>query len=282
MRTSFDNNSDREREVDELFNSFRTSFWLDEHQWFVRCDWTQENDIDFTNLYMVLYNLPYFQNFFDYSEINRSKSTCPDDKDYWSYEHVHGLQLTNINFIKYVSQYPIRFPNLQHLHLTSFPLSSLEPLFSTFGQLIALYVIGYTDNDQSDLPALFDHAPRLSSLKFNTYCYSQLSLKNSSIRRFSFQGTNEIFGVQQCVEFCRSSLFQQCEVLQIAIDTREIVLDFFEKLPNLRSLSFTCQDDEWTENRGRQDELMEWLKDHLPSNCWITRPQFRLIRIWIA
>jgi hypothetical protein len=197
---------------------------------------------------MILYTLPYFQNTFYYSAISDSKSTCPNDRDYWSYDCVHDLLLDNIGLIKYFSQYPIRFPNLRELRLTSSLLSSLSSIFTTLDQLVALYIIGYEDDDQSDLQALFDHAPRLSLLKFNTYRHSQLSLKNSSIRRLYFPWSNESFGVQQCTEFYRSSLFQQCEVLQIEIGTREIIFDFLTKMPNLRSLSFTYQDDKWTEN----------------------------------
>lgn len=283
MSTSFQNTGDKEGEVDQLLDSFRTPFWLEVHQWFVRCDWTEQQNFElFNNPNMVLYTLPYFQKFFYYSELSHSKSTSPNDRDYWSYNRVHDLLLDNHGFMQYFSRYPIRFPNVQYLRLKSFLLSSLRSTLPTFDQLIVLYVIGYDDDDHFDLQVLLDHTPRLSSLKFNTYYPSQLLLKNSSIRQLYFP-SNKFFGKQQCTNFfLRLSLFQQCEVLQIGIDTREIVLDFFEKLPNLRSLSFTCQDDEWTENRGRKDELMEWLKDHLPSNCWITRPQFRLIRIWIA
>jgi hypothetical protein len=285
MSTNFQNIDDKEGEVDRLLDSFRTPFWLDIHQWFVRCDWTEQPNFDFTNSDMLFYTLPYFQTFFYYSELNHSKSTSPDDRDHWSYDHVHDLLLDNHRFIQYFSRYPIRFPNVRYLRLKSFLLNSFRSTSTIFDQLIVLYIIGYDDNDPSDLQALLDHIPRLSSLKFNTYCPPQLLLKHSSIRQLYFP-LNELFGEQQCTEFLQSSLFQQCEVLQIGIDNRDIALDLLTKMPNLRSLSFTCRDDKWTEvgksNRGKQDELMDWLKDHLPNNVWITRPQFRLIRIWIA
>jgi len=37
METLFDANRFSKERIDELMNSFRSSFWIDEHRWFVRC-----------------------------------------------------------------------------------------------------------------------------------------------------------------------------------------------------------------------------------------------------
>ncbi|UJR34749.1 hypothetical protein I4U23_027527 [Adineta vaga] len=72
-----------------LIQSFSSPFWLREHHWFVRCEWI----MDQLSPYLCLYTLPYSFNRYDilHPEI-RSKSTSPNETDYWSYTHVHQLQ----------------------------------------------------------------------------------------------------------------------------------------------------------------------------------------------
>ncbi|CAF3959620.1 unnamed protein product [Adineta steineri] len=45
-----------EEEIDELLNTFRTQFWLDERHWYVRCDW---NPIAGSRTFGYLYTLSY-------------------------------------------------------------------------------------------------------------------------------------------------------------------------------------------------------------------------------
>jgi hypothetical protein len=45
----------REEEPDELQDSFQSAFWLQEHQWFVRCDWTSSSISNFATLYTLPY-----------------------------------------------------------------------------------------------------------------------------------------------------------------------------------------------------------------------------------
>jgi hypothetical protein len=37
MKSMLSSNKNIEEEVDEVINSFRSSFWIEEHKWFVRC-----------------------------------------------------------------------------------------------------------------------------------------------------------------------------------------------------------------------------------------------------
>ncbi|CAF0999493.1 unnamed protein product [Rotaria sordida] len=54
-----------EEQLEDFLDTFRTPFWLDEHQWFIRCNWPQH--------------------------INKnqwSKTTCPTARDYNSYDRM--------------------------------------------------------------------------------------------------------------------------------------------------------------------------------------------------
>ncbi|CAF1429693.1 unnamed protein product, partial [Rotaria sordida] len=79
-------NENKEQRVDELLHSFRTRFWLDERQWYVRCDWDRCEQCDKNNIH--LYTLPYaFQYYYFHDSNVKTKSTCRQDDDYSSYDH---------------------------------------------------------------------------------------------------------------------------------------------------------------------------------------------------
>ena len=44
-----------EKEIDEMLDSYRTPFWLVDHQWFVRCQW----EVYINTVSIYLYTLPY-------------------------------------------------------------------------------------------------------------------------------------------------------------------------------------------------------------------------------
>ena len=46
---------DREQEMDELLNSFRNQFWLEDHRWYVRCDLVPVG----TSWNIEIYTIPY-------------------------------------------------------------------------------------------------------------------------------------------------------------------------------------------------------------------------------
>jgi hypothetical protein len=72
-----------DQQANELLDTFRTPFWLHEHQWYVRCDWYHGR----------LYTLPYAFHLFTNiaTDITRSQWTCPDIKKYWLFDRVHTL-----------------------------------------------------------------------------------------------------------------------------------------------------------------------------------------------
>jgi len=87
MNMKFSDSNDLERQVDQLLDTFRISYWLDEHKWFVRCDWQSYN----TNSFGILYTIPYAFNQFLHLSQRHSKSTCPNNGEYWEFNCVKRL-----------------------------------------------------------------------------------------------------------------------------------------------------------------------------------------------
>ena len=78
MDIQFAEEKNNEEHITELFDSFRSRFWLEERQWFVRCHWKpQTNYSD-----VLLYTIPLV-----FRDVNKSmmrspyKSTCPTNKN---------------------------------------------------------------------------------------------------------------------------------------------------------------------------------------------------------
>ena len=60
----FDFHIEKEEQVDQLLVSFRTSFWLEEHRWFVCCDWYPSSTMEDG----FLYTLPYAFDKYTYND----------------------------------------------------------------------------------------------------------------------------------------------------------------------------------------------------------------------
>ena len=76
MTFNFSNNDNIFEQTDELVDSFRTSFWIEQHQWYVRCDCYYSS----YSAIGTLYTLPYTFNECSYLNSLYSKSTKPDDE----------------------------------------------------------------------------------------------------------------------------------------------------------------------------------------------------------
>ncbi|CAF2805783.1 unnamed protein product [Rotaria sp. Silwood2] len=276
------NENNREQQIDELINSFQSSFWLKEHKWFVRCHWNSMN----SSSSIYLYTLPYSFNYFNFNSSMKFKSTSSNDNNYIDYNRVDHLEY-QISSIEEIASSSIQFFNLQNLFIKLpindyfwFNIPKLDQLTSI--------VISINDNNniQSQLQVLLNHTPCLYSLCF-TSCSSvllqmpPLELQNISIRRLDLRGYNQYFNNEQCIILSHSLLGIQCEILFINIQNYHILLDMLNNMINLRTLIIRCKDDKYDETNN--DELIVWLKDHLPSTSIISRDIiFHCdIRIWI-
>jgi len=151
LKMEFTIHGNTEQQLNELLNSFRSHFWLNERRWFVRCHWYPEKASKHT-----LYTLPYAFSEFVLSTGMLTRSTCPSEDDYCSYDHVH-----NLSYSSSVSM--LRFFNIHHLYL-KFPLNeefwSIVPKFDRLIS-IRLCICNYSE---ASLQTLLQCAPRLSSL----------------------------------------------------------------------------------------------------------------------
>ncbi|CAF3808035.1 unnamed protein product [Rotaria sordida] len=300
MRFSALNDENKEIQSDQILNSFRTKFWIDEHQWFVRCHWyssDEQNRFDFIDLF----TLPYaFKDFLSYTGCTLAKSTCPNDDEYWSYNHVNNLCYGSSHFTSSIMS-RVRFSNIQYLSL-SLPFNDKFLLVvSKLDRLTSLCISinnhKKTNNVLSQLQIILDRAPCLYSLSLGPWSSFNLQIPlmentSKSIRRLNFQGYAWgknwcYFDNEQCRQLSCSSLGVQCETLLIKVKNRRNVLDLVNSMSNLRALNVRCEDDHWTNQKDTlsqtKDELIEWLQDNLPSSSMITRDthQIHTVRLWI-
>jgi len=150
-----------EIQFNEIFDSFRTKFWIDEHQWFVQCHLFRQDKPD-TRYYIDVFTLPYaFENFPDVTNCVLLKSTYPYDNEYLTCDRVINLYYKSSHFTVSILSH-VRFCNIQSLSL-SLPFHDLFlSVVCRLDRLTSLTVsIGKNenlDNIQSQLQLLLDRA----------------------------------------------------------------------------------------------------------------------------
>ncbi len=299
MRFSSLNNQSKEIQSNQILDSFRTKFWIDEHQWFVRCHWYSSDTDEYHLDFIDLFTLPYaFKEFLSYTGCILVKSTCSSEDEYWSYDHVNHLYYGSSHFTSSIMS-RIRFSSIQNLSLSLpfneqflFVVVRLDQLNSL---CISINNNKKTEHIQGQLQILLDRASCLDSLSFGSWSSSaslQVPLMENTSRtilKLNFQGYTcgknwRYFDEEQCIQLSHSSLGRQCETLLIKVKTRKNILDLINRMSNLRALNVRCEDDHWTnQNNTTEDDLVDWLRDCLPSSFLITRDTYHIhdIRLWI-
>jgi hypothetical protein len=108
---------DNEKQIEQLVDSFRTRFWLDKHQWFVRCHHRPEGNFKF----ILLYTVPYaFVDMHSHMLIQSYKTTYPSDNNNNNnnnnlYDRVKNLVHTSHSSLDYLSF--IRFSHIRNLSI---------------------------------------------------------------------------------------------------------------------------------------------------------------------
>ncbi|CAF1339852.1 unnamed protein product [Rotaria sordida] len=226
------------KRIDELINSFRTSFWIDEHKWFFRCFTYRKLVIHF---YTLSHPLDYDSESFD----ETSKLTCPH-KDY---QKVFN-NTTSIDDVKFFNQpipSHIRFLNIKYLCI-KFPINDkFWSVVPSLNRLCSLDVSSYADSYQLQLQTLLDRASHLetSTISQDGSLSVQLSLfkcTTTSVHRLHLDGYNHCFNKEQCITLSRSPLMVPCEVLSIEVDDPESIINLAKNMTHLRSL-YVCWDD---------------------------------------
>ena len=284
-----DDNQDIEIRANELLDSFRSSFWLKERRWFVRCNWNLCNECAKNNIY--LYTLPYgFNSYFLHDPHCQSKSTNLRDDDCSSYRDVRHLAFTCDPFDIRLPSF-FSFSDLTHLDI-DLPVDH-ENLYSSiqrFDRLTHLRITKFQQDhplfDPLQLQNLLEHMIHLYSIQFDSWISSSdemppYDFHNRSVHRLNLQNVNQYYNTGQCRRLFRSPLGGQCEMLTITVESRSIILDLVNNMRQLRALDIICRDDSWTPNdvvqeSSFQDELVEWLQIRLPVACTISRASRRI------
>ncbi|CAF1434589.1 unnamed protein product [Rotaria sordida] len=115
---------------------------------------------------------------------------------------------------------------------------------------------------------------------------SLFQYRTSSARQLDFRGYNYYFNEEECIRLCHSSLCIQCGVLFIRIKSLHSTIYLVKNMINLRSLHVKRDDEKYhkrlataknnndkyrDENVENEEELIEWLKDPLPSTCLFSK-----------
>ena len=226
MYFEFPHHKNVDEQLEKLINTYRNTFWIDQHQWFVQCDCIPFG----TYHHGILYTLPYAFDSFVFYDTPKSKYTCPNDMFYWIYNQVNNLQ-----YMKYKTDsilLPFQFPNIRHLKIGIPFDENFRLCIPSLHQLTSLEAIPGENFRYDQLQILINLSPHLYSLRF--FCsigfnVSITRISSPSIRRLNFitkcSSSISYFNQDECAALAYSQLGQQCEVLLIKIENRINVLD---------------------------------------------------------
>lgn len=292
MYFEFPRSKNIQEEFDKLINTYKTSFWIEKHQWFVACDCIPFGK----NYHGIVYTMPYaFKQFTCYS-IFKSRSTCSNQLYYRLFNNVTHLQYMKYksNVIDYSHFLPIQFGNIRYLKI-GIPFDEhFWLLIPSFDRLHSVEAILGENYSHDQLQKLINLSPNLYSLRIFYSLDCKISLTkiiSSSIRRLNLiakcSSSKGYFNNDECANLAYSQLGQQCEILFIKIENRNNILDILQTMINLRSLIFQCHDDSWSQKNSittTEDEFIQWLHKALPSTYLISRDKNEIanIRIWIG
>ncbi|CAF0863800.1 unnamed protein product [Rotaria sordida] len=286
----FDQNM--EEHANKLFKSFQNSFWIDEHQWFIRC-LIQNNTIVFYTLSKLFHYCE--------DELPRSLiSTLPHDDYQNFYNNITNIY--NKTFFDQSILSHIRLTNISYLCIKLPINDQFWFVVPTLNRLKSLAVSSHVDTYYSQLQDLLDRAPNLYYLciHHDASLPIQMSLfkyTNTSVRQLNLTDYNRYFNEEECIKLSHSPLGMQCEVLSIMVTNRESIIYMIKNMMNLRSVQIQCEDEKNCENLveiekndgscdeklENKDELIEWLKDRLSITYLIKRSAdwTNCILIWI-
>ncbi|CAF4155224.1 unnamed protein product [Adineta steineri] len=274
MRDEIPTNQNIEDYMNQLLDSFQSSFWINEHQWFIHC-----YIVDRT---IRLFTSSKFPSYYPDQKLPRIwKSTNPNDNQQTLYRSI-----TTINAKYFEQPIPSDICLSQIKDITmNFPLhDQIWSAISNFNSLSTINVLSYNDAYQSELRNLFDRAPKLHYLNINQD-YS-LPLQTSlfkcikpSIHSLICFKMNHCLNEEECLLFCDSPLGMQCHTCSFNVTNRHCIINLVKNMINLQALHIYCHE----KLKGNRVELIQWLKDDLASTCFVTKDPDSTngVRIWM-
>ncbi|CAF0744033.1 unnamed protein product [Adineta ricciae] len=265
----FDNTDKRRKEqIDSLLDSFRCPFWLEEHQWFVRCHWNPLQRSSTIHLYTLPYKVAEFQ--FNFPVVY--KSTCPNDAIFLDYHHVTELKYESNGKRRFLSP-QIRFPNVENLSI-QFPIHDQFWSMIPNPQKVTSLTIFGDDKDVNitlvQIQNLIDHLPNLYSLTMAIKHVFQLV--HTSIRRLDLRCSDFYLDNRQCLSLSRSVLGSQCEILHIYLFNGITVFELVESMKQLRLLTIESLYGEHLDEND--DSFLSSLRSQLSPPFVIKRDDF--------
>ncbi|CAF3981790.1 unnamed protein product [Rotaria sordida] len=293
MRKKLFLDENMQERIDQLINSFRSSFWIEEHQWFVRCLTVKKT--------IYFYNLPSSFCICENKLPDLWRSTYPDDNQQEFYNNITTIH--NEIFFNQLILPEFRLRNINDLHIRLPINDQFWSIVPSLERLSSLNISYHTDHFQSQLQALLDRAPHLRYLCIDQDQSLPLQISlfkytNKSVRELNLQNYNYSFDEEECMRLCHSPLGIQCQILFIHVKNRQSIIILVKNMINLQVLHIKCNDEMFNkqstsnennneqfydENIENKDDLIQWLKDHLPSTCLVVKDlhSTSLIRIWI-
>ncbi|CAF1352916.1 unnamed protein product [Adineta steineri] len=253
-----------ERQVEQILNTFRNSFWLDEHRWFVQCDWSPITEKCY------VYTLPYaFENFnIDFPIC--SKFTCAIDNTACFYDCVRRLTFnaTPDHLYDSLTLSHIQFSNIQHITID---LIGDKRFRCKTGQHDSS-AYNCEVNCLNQLQHILEQYRRVTSLRLCGWPSAILKMPHCSIKDVSVfeldlqcrTGREYYYTQEECDQFSRSILGIQCKILTIDVIDWTCVYNLITKMNNLQMLNVRCRYHQPNSSQvSNERDLMEWLHKNI-------------------
>jgi len=232
MKKIFFSDQNIQEQADELINSFRNSFWIDEHQWFVRC-FTWDRAIHLCTL---------SKQYDPYESVHPDswRSTYPHDNQQEFYNHMTSID--DKTFFDQSISSNISLPNIKYLRIKLPINDQFWSIVPNLNQLRILVISYHFNTFQSQLQAILDRVPcfyRICINQCTSLCLQTSLFKytKTSVRELNLRYCHHYFNEKECIiASTRSSLGVQCEVLSIQVINPESIIYLVKNMIKLRML----------------------------------------------
>ncbi|UJR13206.1 hypothetical protein I4U23_000228 [Adineta vaga] len=298
------NSNDIKNQINSFMRSFENQFWIEDHQWFIRCYLNEENNEKYSIIYHTLsyrfihsitiknyiwsgsnsihendfYQLDSFDMFLiklsNSQQLNQNYQIT-SQKSLSFCQRINQIFQWNTNEIREEEELTISSNNEISIE---FPLQKYfcNSLLNNLHKIITLNILlssNSNNQNQSKLQNLLNQIPNLYTLNiiYSNSIFSLTNIKNSSVRKLKFPLDKSIFyNMKQCIELCQSSLGKQCEILTIGLKNRQCLIYIIDHMIHLRLLTFKIYDNKLILPTNSIN-LITWLQSSLPSTIKITK-----------
>lgn len=284
MVQNFTLDENLQRKADQLIKSFRSPFWTDEHRWYVRCFISKRTVYLFTVNNTISFKQEIIPRVF--------LSTCPDDN---LQNFCNGItDVYNASMLIDLIPSRIHFINIKHLTIQIPIDNEFWLIVPNLDKLRTLEISSTSYDCRSEIHDVFNRAPHLYKLTIVQRHKIPLQMSifeyiHGSIRELDMLQYSLYLNEEQCITLCHSSIGSKCEILHIQVDKLESIIYLVSNMNNLRSLTVRYKEpicilqETNNENVLKDDDIVQWLKERLPSNCFISKTTIYspTIHLWI-